>query len=288
MPSGKRVRENGELERRLLVIRPGVARKSVACGDSCRPLAFESGLAYNCRELSRDRTLPKIDILAEREAFLIVSKPPGVLTQGPPGIDSLELQLRALLGERGEAANEAYLGVPHRLDRPVSGVMVFAKSLKATQKLGKQFQLRRVEKVYWAAVAGEVIGDEGEWHDMMRKVPGEPRGEIVPADHAEAQAAALAYRVLGRFSWGTWLELRPSTGRTHQLRVQAASRQHPVLGDSQYGSTVAFGPPTEDFRQRAIALHARSLTIYDWIEKAEFTAVAPLPDYWAELGLGAD
>ncbi|MCA9248125.1 MAG: RNA pseudouridine synthase [Planctomycetales bacterium] len=223
-------------------------------------------------------------ILYEQPPFLVVSKPPGVLTQSPPGIDSLELQLKRFLAVR-DGEEDPYIGTPHRLDRPVSGVIIFAKKWTATRKLGKQFQRRKVEKVYWAAVAGDVGEDEGEWRDTMRKVPGEPRGEIVPPDHPEAREALLTFRVLGRRDWGTWLELRPVTGRTHQLRVQAASRGFPILGDEQYGSTVAFGPATDDTRARAIALHARSLLFHDWVEEAAHTVVAPLPDYWQSLGI---
>ena len=86
----------------------------------------------------------------------------------------------------------------------------------------------------------------------MYKVAGEPRAEVVGAGHPEGRHAALHYRVLKTFDWGTWLEIELETGRTHQIRIQAASRGHPVLGDKQYGSTVPFGPQFEDERLRPL------------------------------------
>ena len=151
--------------------------------------------------------------------------------------------------------------MPHRLDRPATGAIIFAKDLRTTRKLGAQFEKRRVHKVYWACVEGHVAAETGRWEDFLYKVAGEPRAEVVGAGHPEGRHAALHYRVLKTFDWGTWLEIELETGRTHQIRVQAASRGHPVLGDKQYGSTVAFGPQFEDERLQAIALHARSLTL---------------------------
>jgi 23S rRNA pseudouridine1911/1915/1917 synthase len=225
------------------------------------------------------------EVLYEQGGCLVVSKPPGVLTQAPPGIDSLETRIKTYLGKNC-GANEVYVGVPHRLDRPASGVMIFAKDLRTTRKLGQQFEKRRVHKVYWACVEGHFAVQTGRWEDFLYKVAGEPRAEAVGAGHPEGRHAALHYRVLGSFELGTWLEIELETGRTHQIRVQAASRGHPVLGDRQYGSTKTFGPQFDDERLRAIALHARSLTFRDPDTRQMMTLVAPLPDYWPrETGL---
>jgi 23S rRNA pseudouridine1911/1915/1917 synthase len=95
----------------------------------------------------------------------------------------------------------------------------------------------------------------------------------------------LRYRVLGTGPWGTWLEIELETGRTHQVRVQAASRGHPVLGDAQYGSTAPFGQQHEDERLRAIALHARSLTFEHPTTQETVSVSAPVSEDWLELGL---
>jgi RluA family pseudouridine synthase len=218
-----------------------------------------------------------LDILYENGPCLVVAKPAGLLTQAPPGIDSLEDRLKT---ERGLD----YLGVVHRLDRPATGAMVFALTRKAAWKLSKQFEQRWVRKVYWVAVEGTVAPDDGTWTDCIRKVPDEPRAEISP----DGREAVLDYAVRGGGPWGTWLEVELATGRTHQIRVQAASRGHPVLGDVQYGATGGFGPQPDDDRLRAIALHSRSLSFRDPTSREDVTVVASLPAPWRALGLPAE
>ncbi|MGO9115517.1 MAG: RluA family pseudouridine synthase [Thermoguttaceae bacterium] len=222
-------------------------------------------------------------ILYEQGGCLVVNKPPGVLTQAPPRIDSLEVRIKTYLGG-SDGPDKVYLGVPHRLDRPATGAIVFGKDPRTTRKLGEQFEKRRVHKVYWACIEGHVATETGCWEDFLYKVAGEPRAEVVGAGHPEGRRAALHYRVVKAFDWGTWLEIELETGRTHQIRVQAASRGHPVLGDKQYGSTVPFGPQFEDERLQAIALHSRSLTFRDPDSRQTLTAVAPVAEYWPQLG----
>jgi 23S rRNA pseudouridine1911/1915/1917 synthase len=228
--------------------------------------------------------LPEVDVLYQQGPCLAVWKPAGVATQAPPGIDSLETRIKQQLARAAEPGETIYLGVPHRLDRPVSGAMVFATTRKATRRLAEQFERREVQKIYWACVAGTVQPERGTWQDFMRKVPGQAHAEIVPADHPDAQLAVLHYRVLGMAGFGTWLEVALETGRTHQIRVQAAARGHAVLGDQQYGSAVPFGPETDDPRARAIALHGRQLTFRHPTTKEQVRVTAALPDYWQQLG----
>ncbi len=202
---------------------------------------------------------PGFEVLHEEGPCLVVLKPAGLLTQAPPGIDSLETRIKAFLKERENKPGGVYLGLPHRLDRPVSGAMVFAKHVRAARRLAKQFERREVDKTYWALVEGIVDPPEGTWRDTLWKVHGQSRAQVVDASHPEGQAAVLHYRTLGRHRLGSWLEIQLETGRTHQIRVQAASRGFPLLGDAHYGSQIPFGEQFEDQRLRAIALHARRL-----------------------------
>jgi len=223
---------------------------------------------------------PGFEILYEQGPCLAVAKPPGLLTQAPPGIDSLETRIKSFLILRENKPGKAYLGVPHRLDRPASGAMVFAKHVRAARRLSEQFEERRVKKVYWACVEGPVEPGEGTWTDFVRKVPDEARAEIVDSNHPEGRIAVLHYRTVQAATWGTWLEIELETGRTHQIRIQAASRGHPVLGDVQYGSGVPFGPQPADVRLRAIALHARRMEFEHPMTRDAVSVEAPTPDFW--------
>ena len=228
-----------------------------------------------------------LHILFEDNHCLAAAKPAPLLTQGvPPGIPSLEAMVKAYLKERYHKAGNVYLGIPHRLDRPVSGVVVFARNTKAARRLAEQFQNRQVRKVYWALVepspTGELPPAEGMWEDWLLKVKEEARTERGTAETPRARRAVLRYRLLRESAEGAMLEIEPETGRMHQIRVQAASRGWPVRGDVLYGSRLPFGPQAELPRERVIALHARSLTFLHPIRYEPLTVTAPLPEIWSE------
>ena len=227
-----------------------------------------------------------LEILYEVGPTLAVNKPSGLLTQAPKGIDSLEVQVKQYLrgaddGVVGQETN-TYLGVPHRLDRPVSGVILFGKTTRATHRLSEQFEARQIDKTYWALVEGVIEEESGRWIDYMRKVPNRPIAEIVPPINPDAREAILHFTVKQRAADWTWLEIKLETGRMHQIRLQSSVHGHPILGDAMYGSTRLFGEPFEDERLRAIALHAHSITFTDPTTKEAVTLEAPLPDTWKQ------
>lgn len=224
-----------------------------------------------------------VDVLWEDGPALVVLKPAGVLTQAPPGIDNLETQIREFLKQRDGRTGNIYLGIPHRLDRPASGALVFGKHVRATRRLADQFEARTVRKIYWACTQGFVEPESGTWIDHMRKVHGRPHAEMLPADDPTAQRAVLHYRTLARQPHGSWLEIELETGRTHQIRLQAASRGYPLLGDEQYGATTLFGEPFDDARLRAIALHARTLGFQHPVTREPVEVTAPTAAAWREL-----
>jgi 23S rRNA pseudouridine1911/1915/1917 synthase len=230
--------------------------------------------------------------LRTASGVVAVFKPPGLATQAPPGIESVESWLRSRLYgvEPG-----GYLGVPHRLDRPVSGVLLIAATPRAARKLSRQFERRQVRKTYLAMVVprDDVAREAGppcvpaavEWRDLVEKVMDEPRGRIASPDSTAArEAVTLA---------STWLQppaaaaghiilrLEPLTGRMHQLRIQAAARGLPVVGDVLYGGATeaAWGHGTRD---AAIALHAWRIAYADPDTGADVVVTAPLPDTWPE------
>jgi 23S rRNA pseudouridine1911/1915/1917 synthase len=225
------------------------------------------------------------EILYEEGPCLVVNKPPGVLTQAPPGIDSLELRIKQFLKQREQKPGGVYLGVPHRLDRPVSGVMVFAKHVRAARRLSEQFEQRSIRKVYWALVEGAVQPVAGTWSDTLKKLENEPRAVVVGADDPAGRAAVLHYRVVQHLPSLTWLEIELETGRMHQIRVQCASRGHPLLGDEFYGATMSFGPQVIDARERLIALHARRLELVHPMTNQPLAFSAPLTEWWRQVGV---
>ncbi len=224
-----------------------------------------------------------IELLYEAHPCLAVYKPGALLTQAPPEIDSLELRIRQYLTRREQRTGKIYLGMPHRIDRPASGVLVVARNIRATRRLSQQFAMRTVQKTYWVLVEGHLRPEQGTWRDFMRKIPGVASAEIVAPDHAEARLAILHYRVRRYESYGSWLEIQLETGRTHQIRLQCAMRGHPVLGDHQYGSAQLFGPSVDDPRKRWIGLHARQLAFDHPKSHERVVVTAPVPKVWETL-----
>lgn len=224
--------------------------------------------------------MSQLNVLYDDGPCLVVNKPNALLTQAPRGIDSLEIWVRDYWKSREEKEGNIYVGIIHRLDRPVSGATLFARHVRAAQRLSRQFQERTVTKTYWAIVQGHVTPDEGTWTDHLHKRHGMAQAIVVPAEDPRGKVAVLNYRVTHRLQNATALEIELETGRTHQIRVQSASRGNPVLGDVQYGAATPFGPEVQNDRERAIALHARQLGFRHPMRDEQVNIVAPTPDYW--------
>ncbi|QDV46117.1 Ribosomal large subunit pseudouridine synthase A [Stieleria neptunia] len=206
-----------------------------------------------------------IELLWQSDLMMAVNKPAGLSTQAPAGIDSLESRLH-----RQFARTDRYLSFPHRLDRFVSGVILVALTKKAARLLSAQFASRKTRKQYLAVVEGQCkVGQTGpqQWDDFIRKVNDQPRAEV--CDEA-APGAKLASTVVKTLSLDlaadrTLMELSPITGRMHQLRLQTASRGHPIVGDETYGATqggAKQGGATKQHTDR-ILLHAHRLEFHD-------------------------
>jgi len=220
-------------------------------------------------------------VLREAGGVVAIAKPPGLATQAPPGLPSVESWLR------GRLPAGAYVGIPHRLDRAVSGVVLMAVTPRAARTLSRQFERREVRKTYLALLSADgppaAEGATFEWRDFIVKVENEPRARVAdPHDPAAREAVSLARvaRVLGD---GTLLvELEPVTGRMHQLRVQAAARSMPILGDTLYGASLPFGSSAGDAdpRLRRIALHAWRIDYRDPGTGHRECVEAALPPWW--------
>jgi 23S rRNA pseudouridine1911/1915/1917 synthase len=212
-------------------------------------------------------------ILYEDNHCLAVAKSAGVLSTHYQGREeTLDRAVKRYLKEKYHKPGNVFLGVVHRLDKPVSGVLLFARTSKGAARLSEQFRQGSVEKVYWAVVEGEVGDVSGSLEDWLRKDRDVGRVEVVGPNTPGARQALLHYQRRGQDRGLTWLELRPQTGRTHQLRVQLAARGHPIFGDAKYGSVHTFGG--------AVALHARSLTFLHPVRYEPVTLTADVPRAW--------
>lgn len=227
-----------------------------------------------------------LEILCEDGPVIAINKPAGLLTQGvPQGIPTLEAQVKAYLKEKHSKSGNVYLGIPHRLDRPVSGVGLFARNSKAAARLAEQFRERQVKKIYWAVLERPPEPADGTLHDFLLKHGEQAHVEVVSPETAGGKSATLHYRTLGTGDSGTLVEIELETGRMHQIRVQFGSRCCPILGDVEYGATRLFDSTVSpaDPRDARIALHARSLTFLHPIRYDSVTVTAPLHAAWRTL-----
>src|SRR5262249_44354469 len=159
-----------------------------------------------------------LTILFEDNHCLAVAKPAALLTQGePPGIPTLEAMVKGYLKEKYKKAGNVYLGIPHRLDRPVSGVVLFARNTKAARRLAEQFQKRQVTKADGAAVEPAPhrpgLPSEGVWEDSLLKVQEESRSQPVAPGPPGARLAILHFRLLQTCPGGALWQIQPQTGR---------------------------------------------------------------------------
>lgn len=209
-------------------------------------------------------------VLYEDEHLLVVTKSAGRLAQPDHtgDVDVLTLGKRHL--SDAADSDDPFLGLVHRLDRPTSGLMVLARTSEAARHLSRQFRERTVQKQYLAVVAGRLRGI-GTWTDFIAKPNRQPT--IVAPDHPEGKRAELDWQALHTAGERTLLQLRLHTGRPHQIRLQAAERGVPVVGDTRYG-----GPAIDP--NGKIALHHGVLRVDHPTDPRRRTFVADLPACW--------
>lgn len=187
-------------------------------------------LPYETASEPTPEDLP-LRIRYEDEVLLIVDKPAGMVVHPAPGHTGGTL-VNALLAHRPELDTLDRAGIVHRLDRYTSGLLLVAKSAGIREVLQRQFQERTVTKVYLALVSGRITPSEGRIEAPLGRDPSHRQRMAVVAD---GRSATTTYRVRERFDIHSLLEVRPETGRTHQIRVHLAAIGHPVVGDRQYG-----------------------------------------------------
>jgi len=212
-----------------------------------------------------------LNVLYEDNHLIAINKSAGVLVQGDEtGDEPLVETCKKYIKEKYNKPGEVFLGVVHRLDRPVSGVVVFARTSKALQRMNELFRDRQTKKIYWAIVGCKPKEESGTLVHWLVKSEKNNKVTAFSKENIDGQRAELNYQVLKRKFDYYLLEINPITGRSHQIRVQLASMGCMIVGDMKYG----YDHPNPD---KSICLHARQLTFIHPVKKETISIVAPLP-----------
>lgn len=218
----------------------------------------------------------KLKVVFEDNHLLVINKPAGVLVQGDVTGDKPLVEIgKEYIKEKYDKPGAVFLGVVHRLDRPVSGVVVLARTSKALERMNELFRNKETKKIYWALVKKKPANEQGNLVHWLVKDEKKNKTTAYKKENPNGQRSELNYRVIRQQSGYYLIEVNPITGRPHQIRVQLASLGCPIVGDVKYG----YETPNED---ASICLHARSLTFMHPVKKEMTTIEAELPqnDYW--------
>lgn len=197
----------------------------------------------------------QLDVLHVDNHLLALAKPAGVaVVPDDSGDESLFDAAKTWIAREFDKPGAVFLGVVHRLDRPVSGVVLFARTSKAASRLSRQFRESRARKTYWAVSKAAPSGDAGVVEHWLAKDEATNRVSVVDEHVDGAKLARTSWRVVSRAHALVHFDLEPATGRPHQLRVALASLGCPLLGDLKYGAR-------EALPDQSVALHAAALEV---------------------------
>ena len=212
----------------------------------------------------------KINILYEDNHLLVVEKPVNIPVQSDSSNDGdLLTALKDYLKEKYNKPGNVYLGLVHRLDRPVGGIMVFAKTSKAASRLSEQIRTNQIEKQYLAVVTGTLENSKGTLHDYLYKDSKTNTSHVVSKEHKDAREAILHYEVIDTGENLSLVRIHLVTGRSHQIRVQFSHAGHPLWGDARYNTASANG--------QQIALFSDQLTLNHPTTKETMTFTLEMP-----------
>ena len=210
-------------------------------------------------------------VLYEDNHIIAVNKSTSEIVQGDKtGDQPLSETIKLYLKEKYNKPGEVFLGVTHRLDRPVSGVVLFAKTSKALTRLNEMFRNQEVKKTYWAIVKERPVQPEGRLEHYLIRNEKQNKSIAYDKDRSDAKKAALSYRLIAHSDTYYLLEVQLETGRHHQIRCQLAKMGCPIKGDLKYG--FARSNPNG-----GISLHARSIEFIHPVSKVQISLTAPVP-----------
>lgn len=215
--------------------------------------------------------MSSINILYEDNHLIVLNKSVSDLVQGDKtGDTSLDVKTKEYLKNLYKKPGNVFLGVIHRLDRPVSGVVVFARTSKALSRMNKLFQEKKVQKKYWAIVSDKPPVEEQRLNHFLVRKPNLNKSFAYSTEKKGSKEASLSYRLMGRTKNYFFLEIDLHTGRHHQIRCQLAKIGCPIKGDLKYGSG-------RSNPGGGISLHAREIEFIHPVLKEELKIIAAPP-----------
>ena len=225
--------------------------------------------------------LPNIEILFEDNHLIIINKRSGDLVQGDKTGDKPLIDLvKEYIKIRENKPGEVFLGSPHRIDRPTSGIVVFTKTSKALSRMNKMFHDKEIQKTYWAIVKNKPNKPADTLVHYLKKNTQKNKSIAYSHEYKDAKRSELEFKIKHQFNNYYLLNIKPLTGRHHQIRVQLSTMGCPIKGDLKYG----FNRSNPD---ASISLHARKIEFIHPVKKEPFSLVAkPNPEdpLWKEAG----
>lgn len=216
-------------------------------------------------------TLQNLDVLYEDNHIIIINKKVGDITQGDKTGDTpLSEIVKSYIKKKYNKPNNVYLGVVHRLDRPTSGVIIFARTSKALERLNKMLREKQINKTYWAIVKNKPKKERDTLVNYLKKNPKNNKSTVFNKETNGSKKAILHYKLIKSLDSYHLLEVDLETGRHHQIRAQLSAIGSPIKGDLKYG----FNRSNKD---GGIHLHARKIQFIHPVSKEEILVTAPLP-----------
>ncbi|RCS27975.1 RNA pseudouridine synthase [Polaribacter sp. WD7] len=217
-------------------------------------------------------TRNNLQVLFEDNHLLIVNKKAGDITQGDKtGDKPLSEIVKEYIKHKYNKPGNVYLGVVHRLDRPTSGIIIFARTSKALERLNKMLREKNIQKTYWAIIKNKPKKEKGTLVNYLKKNPKNNKSTAFPKEVPGSKKAVLHYTIIQKLENYTLLEIDLETGRHHQIRTQLSSISCPIKGDLKYG----FARSNKD---GSIHLHARKITFLHPVTKEKIQLTAPTPN----------
>jgi 23S rRNA pseudouridine1911/1915/1917 synthase len=218
--------------------------------------------------------MPELDVIHENKDYIVVNKAAGLISEKSP-YEAVTVETQ-VFNHLLKSNRKPYIGIIHRLDRVTSGVLILAKKKSILVEFNTLFSSRKVQKTYLAIVKNKPANNKGNLVNFLIKNNKEKKAGIVQSKSKDSLNCLLSYQVIGKNNFGYLLEIKPKTGRFHQIRAQLANIGLPIIGDEKYGSD-------QEYLPLSICLHAWKLAFEVSGSKESQTFEAPLPnnDFWA-------